>query len=722
MSALAVRLAAFLALAGFAIGHWVALLDPAPAGKGVAVALVASAAGIALAATGQIREAWTRRSAQLSVAVFGTALALLAAGLPLRLLSSENWADLASGVADGIGAAGNVRPWPYSGEDAWLRLTVMLGAAPVAVLAAAAAFWPLRRGVAAARAAGLALLVALFAVATAAAEYDAQVLRGAILFTLIALWLWLPRVRVPELAAAAAAVATATVLAGIATTRVNASEPLVDYRNWSWSDSSDAVRFDWRHGYGPLDWPRRGTTLLAVRAPEAHYWKAQTLDYFDGRGWTTLSFRGGRGAQAELVAADRRGWTERIRVTVRGLRTDLVVGAGTIFDTGGDAEGAIPLTDGTYLIGDVLETGDVYDVQAYVPDPSAAEMRRSEAGFYDDFLRGSVTVGLRRPNGGQELVEFPLRGSDPDALPDPEVALAGTPYERVGELARRLARGRRTAYDVVKAVERYLERNHDYRERVPTHRDPLPAFLFEDRRGYCQHFSGAMALLLRMNGIPTRVVSGFTPGSYDRDTGEFRVRDFDAHSWVEVWFKGIGWVPFDPTPTAAPARSQGDSAAPSVARGGATDRVIRRDIFADGGGGTGATEPGGARWPWLAGVAALGLAAAAFTLRRRTRRPRSPLGPDVDYLLGLLAQLGFRVGPGTTLLALEERLARLAGPAAAAYPRRLRRNRYAPEAAGGATPADRRDLRRALARAARAGPFKRAALAVWARAFRFGGP
>src|SRR6478609_10295129 len=65
-----------------------------------------------------------------------------------------------------------------------------------------------------------------------------------------------------------------------------------------------------------------------------------------------------------------------------------------------------------------------------------------------------------------------------------------------------------------------------------------------------------MALLLRLGGVPARVASGFTPGTKDPKTGEWVVRDLDAHSWVEVWFDGIGWVTFDPTPAASPARGQ----------------------------------------------------------------------------------------------------------------------------------------------------------------------
>src|SRR3954453_12088164 len=74
--------------------------------------------------------------------------------------------------------------------------------------------------------------------------------------------------------------------------------------------------------------------------------------------------------------------------------------------------------------------------------------------------------------------------------------------------------------------------------------------------------------MLRMLGITSRVATGFTPGSYNSDTGEFRVRDLDAHSWVEVYFTGIGWVTFDPTPPAAPAQTQSSGLETPVGSGG----------------------------------------------------------------------------------------------------------------------------------------------------------
>ena len=68
----------------------------------------------------------------------------------------------------------------------------------------------------------------------------------------------------------------------------------------------------------------------------------------------------------------------------------------------------------------------------------------------------------------------------------------------------------------------------------------------EGKRGYCQHFAGAMALMLRFLGIPARVAAGFTSGK--REDGGWTVTDHNAHAWVEVWFPEYGWLAFDPTP------------------------------------------------------------------------------------------------------------------------------------------------------------------------------
>src|SRR6185369_2136665 len=153
----------------------------------------------------------------------------------------------------------------------------------------------------------------------------------------------------------------------------------------------------------------------------------------------------------------------------------------------------------------------------------------------------------------------------------------------------------------------------------------LDAFLFRDRAGYCQHFSGSTALLLRMGGVPARVATGFSPGS--RDGGDHIIRDLDAHSWVEAYFPGIGWVTFDPTPGDSPARSQqtdtlavrATSPSPQHGTGSAGDR--QSDPTA-GGSAASKQDAGGDPAPWMAALAVLAalMAATAGLAVRRQRR------------------------------------------------------------------------------------------------------
>jgi hypothetical protein len=122
-------------------------------------------------------------------------------------------------------------------------------------------------------------------------------------------------------------------------------------------------------------------------------------------------------------------------------------------------------------------------------------------------------------------------------LYDRALAIAGdapSPYAAVVALETSFRDGQSYVYDL----------NPPTRGDVP----PLVEFVTRTNRGYCQHFAGAMALMLRYLGIPARIGAGFTSGSYDDEKGRWKVTDHDAHTWVEVWFRGYGWLPFDPTP------------------------------------------------------------------------------------------------------------------------------------------------------------------------------
>ena len=129
---------------------------------------------------------------------------------------------------------------------------------------------------------------------------------------------------------------------------------------------------------------------------------------------------------------------------------------------------------------------------------------------------------------------------------------------RVEELARELAAGRENAYDRARTLERYLRTTFGYTLELPQepHLDPIAHFLFERRKGHCEYFSASMAVMLRSLGIPARPVNGFLTGEYNEVGGNYIVRASDAHSWVEVYFPGVGWVEFDPTPPDPNARTR----------------------------------------------------------------------------------------------------------------------------------------------------------------------
>ena len=112
--------------------------------------------------------------------------------------------------------------------------------------------------------------------------------------------------------------------------------------------------------------------------------------------------------------------------------------------------------------------------------------------------------------------------------------------------------GARNGYDAARAVETYLRDNYGYTLDLKAGgQDPLADFLFNVKEGHCEYFSTAMAVMLRTQGIATRVVNGFLPGQFNEAADAFTVRQSDAHSWVEVYFPETNsWVTFDPTPAA----------------------------------------------------------------------------------------------------------------------------------------------------------------------------
>jgi transglutaminase-like putative cysteine protease len=122
---------------------------------------------------------------------------------------------------------------------------------------------------------------------------------------------------------------------------------------------------------------------------------------------------------------------------------------------------------------------------------------------------------------------------------------------RIGLLAREITRHEKHPFHKAAALEKYLLDHYQYSldmSGTAGTDDPLATFLFDVRKGHCEYFASAMAIMLRTIGIPARLVNGFRMGEYNAIGRDWIVRQYDAHSWVEAYFAPYGWIEFDPTP------------------------------------------------------------------------------------------------------------------------------------------------------------------------------
>lgn len=177
---------------------------------------------------------------------------------------------------------------------------------------------------------------------------------------------------------------------------------------------------------------------------------------------------------------------------------------------------------------------------------------RSASGTYKFLYREPGTVAYE--------VYGTVSTADGDNQTDPDSFLAFDNRQaylklpeidpRITALSHSIAATQPSALREARAIESYLRSNYSYTLDLPATepRDPLANFLFERRKGHCEYFASAMAVMLRAVSIPSRVVTGFGPGVFNPVSGWQIVRASDAHSWVEAYLPVHGWTTFDPTP------------------------------------------------------------------------------------------------------------------------------------------------------------------------------
>ncbi len=680
-----IRLASFAGLALYGVIRWATLLSPAPLGRLLGLLL------LAVALIGVVSP--LRRVGPPPAVAAAALLCLLA--LPVAGL---NWHDfLHLRIAVGVraveqGLSGLPGSFvPFAGSSPGIRLVIVLGAAVLLLDAAVVlAFAP--RVLGDLRRAGAALpLIALAVVPSTLLRPQLPYLQGLVLFVLLVAFVWGERAQTEGKGAALVLLAAAGLAGAVLAPRLDAHRPWLDYRSWTGNLVRAHVdEFAWNQRYGPLHWPRTGHAVLTVQASRGDYWKAEDLDIFNGYGWVAGPVSAPALPPPAPSALAR--WSQTIHVSVSGLRSSAVIASGYAAAPGRLPGGVLPGDGaGTWVADEPLIPGSSYSVSTYAPHPTPLQLAHAGTRYPSAALLPYLSVilplaGQFGPTSPVTFAPFHSRAQSPLAsVPE------RSPYWRVYALARRLAAAARTPYAYAMAVRHYLSRGYAYNEDPPARPYPLVSFLFKDKRGYCQQFSGAMALLLRMGGVPARVAAGFTSGT-EQAQHRWVVTDIDAHAWVEAWFPRYGWVRFDPTPGVAPARG-GSSSIQFVknlpgANGGSGGGSRREPAAAPVHTHTGPQGTAGGASPWLL-VPGVALAVLIGLLAVSALAPEPTSEQRLDELERALARTGRPIGPEVTLAALEQRFHDF--PEASGYIRALRLGRYA----GSSAPAERAG-RRAL--------------------------
>ena len=273
---------------------------------------------------------------------------------------------------------------------------------------------------------------------------------------------------------------------------------------------------------GPVRLSQR--VVMTVRSDEPYYWRGATYDTWTGHDWLSSDKIPLTRTEKQAVLPARFQLRKPVKVDfeINQSRSDLIYTPDEpvrltipykVFTRGGEPA----VQDFSALRAKKPAIPKLsYSVEAMATIASAEELRAAPS----------------------DVPEFVRRYTQ---LPDVP--------QRVRDLARDLGRPHRNNYNKAVAIERFL-RQYPYTLDVrpaPPDRDAVEYFLFDLKQGYCDYFASAMVVLLRLNGIPARLATGYVAGKFDNTTSRFIVTEEEAHSWPEVYFPGIGWMAFEPS-------------------------------------------------------------------------------------------------------------------------------------------------------------------------------
>ncbi|MCA1066560.1 transglutaminase domain-containing protein [Rossellomorea sp. AcN35-11] len=284
------------------------------------------------------------------------------------------------------------------------------------------------------------------------------------------------------------------------------------------------------------------TVVFNAEVTREHYWKIETKDLYTGKGWEQSIPDDQQGAllfdSEEMVPfttsePDDESEVETEKVTVERTYSHVVYPYGIETITGNE--------EGFFSFNPITEK-----VTSYQGQDRTVKLTDYELAYRSPSYSQKKMKAAENDQGLKDRVEFVERYTQ---LPE-------TTPQRVRDLAVDITSEEENWYDKVRAIEGYFsEKAYVYDQfdvPVPEEgQDYVDQFLFETQRGYCDNFSTSMVVLVRALGIPARWAKGYTEGEYSRQVDSnyklYEVSNNNAHSWVEVFFPEVGWVPFEPT-------------------------------------------------------------------------------------------------------------------------------------------------------------------------------